>query len=198
MTQKKAKKNIPHPSKHLGAHPSQHQCAHLGEHLGEEFTETLDKIEPAIAQLHEATRTIHEQVESLKSFSQSAQEQIQSSLKESIKTVAETVTKEITSAAEKQLHEILQPLERSSQYALRALHDTKFRKRLRMAGFFCLSCLVTGLVGFGTGYMWKQKQEIPRILPKEYSNERVKKLPSVGDTSIGKTARIVEKKSKKS
>lgn len=187
MTKKKSKKNSPPPSEHLGAHQKQHLGTHLGEHIGEEFTETLDKIEPAIAQLHEATRTIHEQVESLKGFSQSAQEQIQSSLKEATKTIAETVTKEIASAAEKQLHEILQPLDRSAQYALRALHDTKIRKRVRMAGFLCLSCLVMGLVGFGAGYMWKQKQETPRVSGKEYSSERVKKFPSVRGTSLNKT-----------
>lgn len=187
MTKKKPKKNTPHPSENLDAHPTQHLGTHLGEHIGEEFTETLDKIEPAIAQLHEATRTIYEQVESLKGFSQSAQEQIQFSLKEAAKTIAETVAKDITVTAEKQLHEILQPVEHSAQYALRALHGTKLRKHLRLAGFFCLSCLVTGLVGFGAGYVQGQKQRAPRIPPKEYSGERVKKLPSVGGTSLNKT-----------
>ncbi len=140
MTQKKPK-NIPH----------------FNAHLGEQFTEAIDKIEPTVAQLHEATKTINEQVESFRGLSQLAQEQIKSSLKEATKTIAETVAKEITSATEKQIHEILHPLERSAQYALRALHDTKPRKRLRMAGFFCLSCLVAGLVGFGVGYAYEKK-----------------------------------------
>lgn len=197
MTKKKAKKNSPHSNKHPGAHQKQHLGTHLGEHIGEEFTETLDKIEPAIAQLHEATKTIYEQMKTLKSLSQTAQEQIESALKEATKTMGETVAKNIAAAAENRIHEILQPLERSAQYALRALHDTKLRKRLRMAGFFCLSCLVTGLIGFGGGYMWKQKQEAPRIPPKEHSNERIKKLPSVEKTSINKTVKTVEKKNKK-
>lgn len=197
MTKKKSKENSSHPNEHLGAQPNQHQCTHLGEYIGEEFTETLDKIEPAIAQLHEATRTIHEQVQSFKGLSQAAQEQIESVLKEATKTIAETVTKDIAAAAEKQLHEILQPLERSAQYALRALHDTKLRKRIRLAGFFCLSCLVTSLVGFGAGYMWKQKQEWPGVFEKEPFSKRVKKLPSVGGTSIGKTVTASEKKRKK-
>lgn len=140
MTKKKSK-NLPH----------------FDAHLGEQFAETLDKIEPAVAQLHEATKTINEQVESFKGLSQAAQEQIKSSLKEATKTIAETVAKEITSATEKQIHGILQPLERSAQYAIRALHDTKLRKRLRMAVFFCLSCLVAGLVGFGMGYVYGNK-----------------------------------------
>ena len=145
MTQKKSK-NLPHRNKHLD-----------DAHLGEQFAETLDKIEPAVAQLHEATKMIHEQVESFKGLSQTTQEQIKSSLKEVTKNIAETVAKEIASVAEKQIHEILQPLDRSTQYALRALHDTKIRKRLRMAGFFCLGCLVAGMVGFGAGYVYEKK-----------------------------------------
>jgi hypothetical protein len=133
-------------------------------HLGEQFIETLDKIEPAVAQLHEATKTIHEQVEIFKSLSQTAQEQIKSSLKEATKNIAETVAKDIASATEKQIHGILEPLDRSAQYALRALHDTKLRKRLRVTVFFCLAFIVVGMVGFGAGYIYAKKpcSELPR------------------------------------
>lgn len=145
MTQKNPK-NLPRRNKHPD-----------DAHLSEQFVEILDKIEPAVAQLHEATKTIHEQVESFKDLSQTTQEQIKSSLKEATKTIAETVAKEIASVAEKQIHEILQPLDRSAQYALRALHDTKIRKRLRMAGFFCLAFIVAGMAGFGAGYVYGKK-----------------------------------------
>lgn len=134
-------------------------------HLGEQFVETLDKIEPAVAQLHEATKMIHEQVESFKDLSKATQEQIKFSLKEATKNIAETVAKEIASATEKQIHEILQPLDRSAQYAQRALHDTKLRKRLRVAGFFCLSCLVAGMVGFGMGCVYGKKSLVTNPLP---------------------------------
>jgi hypothetical protein len=122
--------------------------------LEEGLAEALDRFEPAAAQLHEATKTINEQVESFKILSQIVQEQIKSSIKTTTNQIAESVAKEFTSVAEKQISDILQPFERSVQYALRALHDTKRRKRVRLVVVCCMSCLITGLIGFGVGYYW--------------------------------------------
>lgn len=112
--------------------------------LGDQLSEAIAKIEPNVMLLQDATKHI----ESLKILPQTMQDSIQAVSKK----CAETLVKDMTSKIDKRVHDILQPLDLSAQYALRALQGTKLRKRMRMAGFISLSLIIAALIGFGGGY----------------------------------------------
>jgi len=136
----------------------------IREDIQSSLLETTGKIEPSVLQLQETTKTLQDQLDTFKTLSQSAQNEMKSAIKGASQEMAETVTQEIAEKAEKQINVILQSLDHSVQYATRALHDTKRRKRLRLMGFFCLSCMVTGLIGFGLGQLYTKNSNTPNFI----------------------------------
>jgi hypothetical protein len=116
--------------------------------LSDQLSEAISKLGPNMILLQDATK----QIESLKTLPQSTNEQILSSIQAASKKCVEILVKDMASKIDKRIHDIIQPLDLSAQYALRALQGGKLRKRMRIAWFISLGLIIAALIGFGGGY----------------------------------------------
>lgn len=134
-----------------------HRVKHLGEQMKQDIKKEIESLSEQISSFRDLTTKFIAHMDLLEGIGDNIKLELNNSIADASQQIAEKAALEFTSSVEKKVSSTIMKLETATQEATHSLNEAVPQKRLKTALFIFLACISFLGVGFGSGYVFMQK-----------------------------------------